>query len=611
MTESQRLLAEYVQGSSEAAFREIVTRYLDLTYSTALRLVDGDAHLAQDVTQLVFIDLARMACTLSREVMLGGWLHRHCCFVARKVMRGERRRAARERQAIEMNALRDDSQVSVSEIAHILDDAIDQLSTQDRASIVLRFFEQRDFRSVGEVLGISENTARMRVTRALEKLGKLLKRQGIACSAAALGTALATEAVASAPVGMAMTITGAAVASAATGTATTLTILKIMSLTKLQLCVTALVIAGVATPILIQRHSQLKLREQNESLQRRIAQLQADNENLSSRVTKLKRLPVPHLPAPAIQTSASTAAPVDNLQSTNLYARFKDKQPKLTAEQVEPYLKANRRSAASLLAAYRTTGDAALLAEAMQTYPNEPQVALEAAFKKDASSEERHQWLEALKKSDPANSLPNYLSALDYFKSGQTDEAVQELIAASGKQQFQDYTLDRMQDDEEAYLAAGYSAAEAKTIPGSQLLLPQLKQLKDVGLSLVDLAKSYQQVGDETSAQAALQMAANLGQRYKNTPGETEVSWLVGMAVERIALNAMDPSSPYGSDGQTVQDRLNQLARKNAEMKELNAQLEPLLPNLSDQDWISYKDRWRVFGEESAIRWVVNKYGQK
>ena len=125
MTESQRLLAEYAHSSSEAAFREIVTRYLDLTYSTAIRLVDGDAHLAQDVTQLVFIDLARMARRLSREVMLGGWLHRHCCFVARKVMRGERRRAARERQSLEMNALRDDSQVSLFEIAPILDEAID------------------------------------------------------------------------------------------------------------------------------------------------------------------------------------------------------------------------------------------------------------------------------------------------------------------------------------------------------------------------------------------------------------------------------------------------------------------------------------------------------
>ena len=381
-----------------------------------------------------------------------------------------------------------------------------------------------------------------------------------------------------------------------------------MSLTKLQLGVAALVIAGAATTIIIQHQSQLKLHEHSEYLEKQIAQLQADNKNLSSRVTQLKRVPAPRLPAPAIPTTASTAAPVENLQFTNLYARFKDKQPKLTAEQVEPYLQANRRNAASLLAAYRTTGDAALLAEAMGQYPNDPQVAFEAVFKKDASPEERHQWLEALKKSDAGNSLPNYLLALDYFKSGQTDQAVQELVAASGKHQFQDYTLDRMQDDEEAYLAAGYSVAEARTIPVS---LPQLRQVKDLGLSLVDLAKSYRQSGDEASAQAALQMAANLGQRYKDTPGETEVSWLTGMAVERIALSAMDPSGPYGGDGQTVQDRLNQLNQKKAELKELKAQLEPLLPNLSDQDWISYTDRWRVFGEESAIRWVVNKYGQK
>src|SRR5205823_14320611 len=163
-------------------------------------------------------------------------------------------------------------------------------------------------------------------------------------------------------------------------------------------------------------------------------------------------------------------------------------QPKLTAEQVEPYLRANRRNAASLLAAYRTTGDAALLAEATGQYPNDPQVAFEVAFKKDASPEERHQWLEALKKSDAGNSLPNYLSALDYFKAGQADQAVQELIAASGKQQFQDFTLDRMQDDEEAYLAAGYSVAEAKTISGMQLLLPQLKQIKDLSQQMIDLA---------------------------------------------------------------------------------------------------------------------------
>src|SRR5206468_862512 len=131
----------------------------------------------------------------------------------------------------------------------------------------------------------------------------------------------------------------------------------------------------------------------------------------------------------------------------------------------------------------------------------------------------------------------------------------------------------------------------------------QLAQVKGLALDLADLAKSYRQAGDDASAQAALQMAANLGQRYGNTPGECEISWLVGMAVEQIALRQMDPNSAYGDSGQTVQDRYNQLAQERATLTELNQQLEPLLPMLSDQDWIIYKDRWRVFGEKAAVQW--------
>src|SRR5438552_6120417 len=102
MTATQELLASFVETGSEPAFRELVTRYLDLVYSTAVRLVDGDTHRAEDVSQIVFADLARMAGKLSGSTTLGGWLHRHTCFVARTVMRGERRRQARERQAVEM-----------------------------------------------------------------------------------------------------------------------------------------------------------------------------------------------------------------------------------------------------------------------------------------------------------------------------------------------------------------------------------------------------------------------------------------------------------------------------------------------------------------------------
>jgi multidrug efflux pump subunit AcrA (membrane-fusion protein) len=143
------------------------------------------------------------------------------------------------------------------------------------------------------------------------------------------------------------------------------------------------------------------------------------------------------------------------------------------------------------------------------------------------------------------------------------------------------------------------------------LLLPQLAQMKELSQNLAELAKSYRQAGDESSAQAALQIAANLGQRYSIvSPGEPEISQLVGIAMERIALNGMDANSPYGSDGRTVKDRLDQLDQQKAELRQLAQQTEALLPKMTEQDWISYKDRWRNFGEQAAGRWLINKYGQ-
>ena len=154
--------------------------------------------------------------------------------------------------------------------------------------------------------------------------------------------------------------------------------------------------------------------------------------------------------------------------------------------------------------------------------------------------------------------------------------------------------------------------AEAKTVSSMQLLLPQLAQIKQLCLDSVELANSYRQAGDEASAQSVLQMAVNLGSRYSaESPGEATISQLVGIAIERIAYGKMDPAGPYGNDGQTVQDHLTQLETQNATLRNLSQQVESLLPMLTDQDWISYKDRWRVFGEDGAFRWVIGKYGQK
>jgi RNA polymerase sigma factor (sigma-70 family) len=286
MTDTQALLAAYLKDGSEEAFRELVARYIDLVYSTALRLVGRDTHLAQDVTQTVFIHLARKAPRLGEGVMLGGWLHRDACHVAATMVRGERRRQFRERKAAEMND--DGSNTALESVAPILDEAIDKLGPEDRAAILLRFYERHDFRSVGAALGTSEDAARMRVGRALDKLHSVLRLRGIGLPVAALGAALASDAVTAAPVGLATSVTSAALAGTAAGGVGS--IIKLMTMTKLKAgLVSAVVVAAVATPLAIQQRAQSQSRAQNESLRGQLQQmteLEAENARLSNLLTQ-------------------------------------------------------------------------------------------------------------------------------------------------------------------------------------------------------------------------------------------------------------------------------------------------------------------------------------
>ncbi len=284
MTDSQKLLAEYANNGSEQAFRELVSRYINFVYATALRLVGGDTHLAEDVAQTVFINLARAGRKLSSGVMLGGWLHQSTYHVATKAVRGERRRQKRERETVEMNTLQQAEPEDLRQVRPILDEALTKLDQEDRAAIVLRFFEQRDFRTVAEAMGSSEDAARMRVHRALEKLHTLLKRQGATLSLAAAGTVLTTEAATAAPAGLATTICATALSGAA-GAGTTLSILKIMTATKINAgIIGAVVLAGITTTLVIQHNAQAKMSAQDELLKQQAAQLEqlrADNARLA------------------------------------------------------------------------------------------------------------------------------------------------------------------------------------------------------------------------------------------------------------------------------------------------------------------------------------------
>jgi RNA polymerase sigma factor (sigma-70 family) len=289
MTDSQQLLAEYAKNGSETAFRELVARYIDLVFSTALRLVGRDVHRAEDVAQTVFMDLARHAPKLSRDTMLGGWLHRDTCFVAAKVMRGERRRQFRESQAAEMNAL-NATETRFADIGPVLDQAINELADEDRQAILLRFYEQCGLRSVGAALGSSENAAQKRITRALDQLHSMLTRRGVALSTVALGTALAGEAVTAAPAGLAAGIAGTVLAGAAAGTGTMATLTKVLIMAKTKAAVFGAVLFGaVATPWIVQHQTQVRLQAQNGSLQQQLDQLEqvnVENERLSNLVAQ-------------------------------------------------------------------------------------------------------------------------------------------------------------------------------------------------------------------------------------------------------------------------------------------------------------------------------------
>jgi RNA polymerase sigma factor (sigma-70 family) len=216
MTDDAELLSQYARDRSEAAFAELVSRHVDLVYSASLRQCRGDHHRAREVTQMVFSDLARKASALVRHPVLPAWLHRSSRLAALDLLRREGRRRGYEMAAGAEAAVTapDGNLLSWEEVRPVLDEAIDTLDERDRQAILLRYFGNRPFGEVGQSLKLSENAARMRVERALEKLRVLLARRGITSSSAALAAALTGNAVAAAPAGLAAASATAAISIA-------------------------------------------------------------------------------------------------------------------------------------------------------------------------------------------------------------------------------------------------------------------------------------------------------------------------------------------------------------------------------------------------------------
>jgi RNA polymerase sigma factor (sigma-70 family) len=207
--DDSQLLREFAERQSDAAFAALVTRYVNLVYSVALRQT-GNPHAAEEITQAVFIILARKAGGLGAKTILSGWLYQTARLTAANLLRGQIRRQQREQEAY-MQSLANEAEPDVwPRIAPLLDDALGQLGEHDRHAIVLRYFENRSLGEVGAALGASEDAAKMRVNRALEKLRKFFTKRGVTLTTALIAGAVSANSVQAAPVGLAVTITAAA-----------------------------------------------------------------------------------------------------------------------------------------------------------------------------------------------------------------------------------------------------------------------------------------------------------------------------------------------------------------------------------------------------------------
>jgi len=284
------LLGDYAGNGSEASFTELVNRHIALVYSVAAR-VAVDTHLAEDVTQTPFAILARQARHLAGRPNLTSWLHRTALNQAAKLVRGEMRRRAREQEAYAMQ--REPADFDWKGIAPLLDAALDKLAEADRAVILLRFFDRKTAGEIGTALKISEEAAQKRAHRALERLRGILAGRGVTLSVTALATLVSAEAVVAVPAGISTSVSAAALAGSAATGAITFTSIKFIVMSKLKVsAVSTLVVAGVATPFVIQHHHLFHVRQENRALRqetRQVGVLRGENEDLSRQLSEARR----------------------------------------------------------------------------------------------------------------------------------------------------------------------------------------------------------------------------------------------------------------------------------------------------------------------------------
>jgi RNA polymerase sigma factor (sigma-70 family) len=288
------LLKAYAKGRSEAAFTELVARHVDFVFATAQRLLGGDAHRADDVVQHVFSELARKAASLLDRPVLAGWLYLTARNTSAAIVRGERRRARREMEAQIMQEL-DREEGPVTEWARIrpvIDRALSALNPRDRDVVLMRFFQRMTFPEIGKRLSISDDAARLRVGRSLDRVRSALSRLGVTSTTGAVAAALGGQAAICAPAGLAASAAAAALTGAgpALGGITAGAAIPLMITNKVALAAVGAAILAGAGGMMWQLRVNSRLAEQAAALEAQAGGLpaaQAENRRLAAALDRI------------------------------------------------------------------------------------------------------------------------------------------------------------------------------------------------------------------------------------------------------------------------------------------------------------------------------------
>jgi hypothetical protein len=287
---------------------------------------------------------------------------------------------------------------------------------------------------------------------------------------------------------------------------------------------------------------------------------------------------------------------------------------KISHDQAEEWLARHGRDATSLLAAFRAMNDTNYLNEAMAAFPNDPRVEL-AVLSRHQFSAERRKWLDLLKKSSPNNSLANYLSAQHYFENGQTAEAVQELLSANGKSQFDNFETESRLDAEAMYLSSGKSAIEsagASLADISDEATTEMANLKSLANSVRDLEKQYLDSNDADSAANLAQLGMTLANQLSSgDSGKYILNQLVGIADADVVLSKLDRNAAYDFlGGQTPDQVMRKLKEQRDMIHQSQRSFDTAYLKLTPDEINRYVERTKIFGELDAMKWVIQQHPQ-